>query len=91
MSWVSPDSLDMLGASAALPEQLEAAASAAGAVRGLPSPEGLGAIVVVGMGASGAAGEILQAVGRDGSWHRAEICSQNRTFGLGCQSERSLR
>jgi glucose/mannose-6-phosphate isomerase len=65
VSWVSPDSLDMLGASAALPEQLEAAASAAGAVRGLPSPEGLGAIVVVGMGASGAAGEILQAVGRD--------------------------
>ncbi|MGA2803601.1 MAG: SIS domain-containing protein [Acidimicrobiales bacterium] len=65
MSWVSPDSLDMLGATAGLPEQLEASASFAREVTGLPSPDGLAAIVVVGMGGSGVAGEILQAVGRD--------------------------
>ncbi len=65
MSWISPDSLDMLGATAGLPEQLEASASAAGEVTGLPSPEGLGAIVVLGMGGSGVAGEILQAIGKD--------------------------
>ena len=65
MSWVSPDSLDMLGATAGLPEQLEASASAAADVTGLPSPVGLDAIVVLGMGGSGVAGEILQAIGKD--------------------------
>ncbi len=65
MSWVSTDSLDMLGATAGLPEQLQAAASFAREVTGLPSPAGLAAIVVVGMGGSGVAGEILYAVGRD--------------------------
>ena len=65
MSWISPDSMDMLGATAGLPEQLEASALAAGEVRGLPSAERLGAIAVLGMGGSGVAGEILQAIGRD--------------------------
>ena len=65
MSWISPDSLDMLGATAGLPEQLETSASAAGEVGGLPSAEGLGAIAVLGMGGSGVAGEILQAIGKD--------------------------
>jgi len=65
MSWISPDSVDMLGATAGLPEQLETSASAAVDVTGLPSPEGLDAIAVLGMGGSGVAGEILQAVGKD--------------------------
>ena len=65
MSWIAPDSLDMLGATAGLPEQLETSASAAAEVTGLPSPEGLGAIAVLGMGGSGVAGEILQAIGKD--------------------------
>jgi glucose/mannose-6-phosphate isomerase len=65
MSWISPDSLDMLGATAGLPEQLETSASRAMDVPGLPSPEGLGAVVVLGMGGSGVAGEILQAIGKD--------------------------
>ena len=65
MSWVSPDSEDMLAATAGLPEQLEVSASEAAQVPGLPSPEGLGSVVVLGMGGSGVAGEILQAIGRD--------------------------
>jgi glucose/mannose-6-phosphate isomerase len=65
MSWISPDSQDMLGATAGLPEQLELSAAAAKEVPGLPSPEGLESIVVLGMGGSGVAGEILQAVGKD--------------------------
>ena len=48
-----------------MPEQLEASARVAREVTGLPSPEGLAAIVVIGMGGSGVAGEVLQAVGRD--------------------------
>ena len=65
MSWVSPDSQDMLGATAALPEQLELSASLAAEVPGLPSSNGLDSIVVLGMGGSGVAGEILQAIGKD--------------------------
>ena len=64
MSWVSPDSEDMLGATAGLPEQLENSALAATEVADLPSSDGLGAIVVLGMGGSGVAGEILRAIGR---------------------------
>ncbi|MGO9962420.1 MAG: SIS domain-containing protein [Acidimicrobiales bacterium] len=55
----------MLGASVGMPEQLEASVSSAREVTGLPSPDGLAAIVVIGMGASGFGAEILQAVGRD--------------------------
>ncbi len=65
MTWLSPDSEGMLGATAALPEQLEASAAAAAEVPGLPSAEGLGAVVVLGMGGSGVAGEVLRAIGRD--------------------------
>ncbi|HLN06101.1 MAG TPA: bifunctional phosphoglucose/phosphomannose isomerase [Acidimicrobiales bacterium] len=65
MSWVSPDSQDMLGATVGLPEQLEVSASAAADVTGLPSPDGLRAIVVLGMGGSGVAGEVLQAIAKD--------------------------
>jgi glucose/mannose-6-phosphate isomerase len=55
----------MLGATSGLPEQLEASVEAANAVTGLPSPDGLDAVVVLGMGGSGVAGEILQAIGQD--------------------------
>ena len=65
MSWISPDSQDMLEATAGLPEQLEVSAAMALEVPGLPSSEGLDAIVVLGMGGSGVAGEILQAIGKD--------------------------
>ncbi|MGD0943711.1 MAG: bifunctional phosphoglucose/phosphomannose isomerase [Acidimicrobiales bacterium] len=65
MTWTSPDSQDMLGATAGMPEQLELSASRASEVPGLPSKEGLEAIVVLGMGGSGVAGEIVQAIGRD--------------------------
>jgi glucose/mannose-6-phosphate isomerase len=65
VSWISPDTEDMLGATANLPEQLEWSASAAMEVADLPSAEGLQAIVVLGMGGSGVAGEILQAIGKD--------------------------
>jgi glucose/mannose-6-phosphate isomerase len=65
MSWITPDSLDMLAATAGLPEQLEESTARALEVPGLPSPEGLDSIAVLGMGGSGVAGEILQAVGKD--------------------------
>ena len=65
MSWISPDSQDMLGATAGLPEQLAVSAAQALEVPGLPSAEGLDSIIVLGMGGSGVAGEILQAVGKD--------------------------
>lgn len=63
MSWISPDSEQMLAATAALPEQLAAGAEIARAVGGLPSGEGVRAIVVLGMGGSSVAGEVLQAIG----------------------------
>jgi glucose/mannose-6-phosphate isomerase len=65
MSWLAPDSQDMLAATAGLPEQLEDSAGLAQEVPGLPSPEGLDSIAVLGMGGSGVAGEILQAIGKD--------------------------
>jgi glucose/mannose-6-phosphate isomerase len=55
----------MLGATAALPEQLEQSAAQAAEVPGLPSAEGLESIVVLGMGGSGVAGEIVQAIGKN--------------------------
>ena len=47
------DSLDMVGAAFGLPEQVDAAAAAAGAVDGLPSGAGVTSVVVLGMGGSG--------------------------------------
>jgi len=55
----------MLGATAGLPEQLAVSAAQALEVPGLPSSDGLDSIIVLGMGGSGVAGEILQAVGKD--------------------------
>ncbi|MGD1011024.1 MAG: bifunctional phosphoglucose/phosphomannose isomerase [Acidimicrobiales bacterium] len=65
MSWITPDTQDMLAATAGLPEQLEASASHAAEVQGLPSAQGLRSIVVLGMGGSGVAGEIVHAIGKD--------------------------
>lgn len=60
---VAPDSLDMLGLTMGLPEQVEAAAAAlAGGVAGLPDPAGVGAVLVLGMGGSGIAGDVAAAV-----------------------------
>ena len=88
MSWISPDSQDMLEATAALAEQLEVSAAMALEVPGLPSPEGLDSIVVLGMGGSGVAGEILQAVGKSrlrlpvvlsGDYSPAVVCRSGHT------------
>ena len=63
MSLPDLDSQDIAGATLALPEQLERAAELAWEVEGLPEPGSIGSVVVLGMGGSGVAGEILQAVG----------------------------
>jgi glucose/mannose-6-phosphate isomerase len=65
VTWIQPDSEKILEASASLPEQLAASAAISAEVAGLPSSEDIGAIVVLGMGGSGVAGEILKAIGRD--------------------------
>jgi glucose/mannose-6-phosphate isomerase len=65
VTWISPDSEDMLAATAGLPEQLETSAAAAHGVPDLPSADSLGAIVVLGVGGSAVAGEILRAIGAD--------------------------
>ncbi len=61
------DSLDMLGATLALPEQFDEArrstAEVVGAVEGLPRGEDLDAVVVVGMGGSGIGGDVVHAIG----------------------------
>ncbi|HLH27626.1 MAG TPA: SIS domain-containing protein, partial [Acidimicrobiales bacterium] len=53
------DSLDMWGATAALPEQVEAAAAAARGLGPLPPRERIENVVVLGMGGSGIAGDVL--------------------------------
>jgi glucose/mannose-6-phosphate isomerase len=55
------DSQDMWGVTAGLPEQVEAAMRAAADVDGLPRREGVENVVVLGMGGSGIAGDILLA------------------------------
>jgi len=57
------DSLDMFEATAALPEQVEAAAALAGRIEGLPRHDEIDNVVVLGMGGSGMAGDLLAAVG----------------------------
>ncbi|HEY8525494.1 MAG TPA: SIS domain-containing protein [Acidimicrobiales bacterium] len=57
------DSLDMFGATAAFPEQVRAAASVAAGVEGLPAHDDIDNVVVLGMGASGLAGDVVAAVG----------------------------
>lgn len=55
------DSLDMWGAAAALPEQVAAAADTARGLRGLPGRDSVEHVVVLGMGGSGIAGDVLVA------------------------------
>jgi glucose/mannose-6-phosphate isomerase len=57
------DSLDMLGITAAFPEQVQAAASVAARVEGLPQHDDIDNVVVLGMGGSGIAGDVVAAVG----------------------------
>ena len=64
MSAVNEDVLDtegMFDATAAFPEQVAAAASAARGIGGLPTLEEVENVVVLGMGGSGVAGDILLA------------------------------
>jgi len=56
------DSLGMLDAARALPEQMRAAAVGMDSVEGLPPAEGISSVVVLGMGGSGIAGDVLAAV-----------------------------
>ncbi len=56
------DSLDLWGATAGLPEQVEAAASVARDLPGLPDRTRVEQVVVLGMGGSGIAGDVLDAV-----------------------------
>ncbi len=56
------DSLDMWGATADLPEQVATAAAAARDVGGLPPRQQIEHVVVLGMGGSGIAGDVLVAV-----------------------------
>ena len=55
------DSLDMWGATAGLPEQVAAAALAARGLGGLPGRDSVEHVVVLGMGGSGIAGDVLTA------------------------------
>ena len=56
------DTLGMWQATAALPEQVERAASLADGVEGLPEHDDVENVVVLGMGGSGIAGDVLAAV-----------------------------
>lgn len=56
------DSLGMLDAARALPEQMRAAAAGMDLVDGLPPADGITSVVVLGMGGSGIAGDVLAAV-----------------------------
>src|SRR5580704_8379459 len=56
------DSLGMFATTAALPEQAAAAAGAATGLEGLPDHEYVEQVVVLGMGGSGIAGDVMVAV-----------------------------
>jgi glucose/mannose-6-phosphate isomerase len=56
------DSMGMFAASAALPEQVAAAALVARGLEGLPDHEYVEQVVVLGMGGSGIAGDLMMAV-----------------------------
>jgi len=56
------DSQGMLAATAALPEQVAAAAQRASDLSGLPSLDEVNSVVVLGMGGSGIAGDIMASV-----------------------------
>ncbi|HEX6568814.1 MAG TPA: bifunctional phosphoglucose/phosphomannose isomerase [Acidimicrobiales bacterium] len=57
------DSLDMFGVTARFPEQVAQAATVAAAVEGLPSADEVDNVLVLGMGGSGIAGDVLAATG----------------------------
>jgi glucose/mannose-6-phosphate isomerase len=57
------DTLDMFGVTAGFPEQVAEAARAAASVEGLPGAEAIDNVLVLGMGGSGIAGDVLAAVG----------------------------
>lgn len=57
------DSLDMFGVTAAFPEQVAGAVQTAAGVEGLPSADEVDNVLVLGMGGSGIAGDVLAAVG----------------------------
>ncbi|HEX6237712.1 MAG TPA: SIS domain-containing protein [Acidimicrobiales bacterium] len=57
------DSLDMFGVTMGLPEQVAAAAEVADGVEGIPGGEEVDAVLVLGMGGSGVAGDVLAAAG----------------------------
>ncbi|MGI8662921.1 MAG: SIS domain-containing protein [Acidimicrobiales bacterium] len=56
------DTLDLWSATLALPEQLEAAITAADGLAGLPEHDDVENVVVLGMGGSGIAGDLMAAV-----------------------------
>jgi glucose/mannose-6-phosphate isomerase len=56
------DSLDMFGLAARFPEQVATAAVTARTVEGLPPGESIDNVVVLGVGASGTAGDVLAAI-----------------------------
>lgn len=58
------DTMGMFEATANLPEQVEAAVSVGMEVNGLPEGESVANILVLGMGGSGIAGDVLAAVGQ---------------------------
>jgi glucose/mannose-6-phosphate isomerase len=57
------DSLGMFAATAGMPEQVETAARSAAGIGGLPDHDTIDNVVVLGMGGSGVAGDVLAAVG----------------------------
>jgi glucose/mannose-6-phosphate isomerase len=57
------DTQDMFGVTARFPEQVEAAAQQAQGIGGLPDHDTIDNVVVLGMGGSGIAGDVLAAVG----------------------------
>ncbi|HUQ39422.1 MAG TPA: bifunctional phosphoglucose/phosphomannose isomerase [Acidimicrobiales bacterium] len=56
------DSQGMFAVTAGLPEQVEAAAARSRGLQGLPAHDSIENVVVLGMGGSGAAGDVLMAV-----------------------------
>jgi glucose/mannose-6-phosphate isomerase len=57
------DSLDMFGVTARFPEQVAEAAKVAKGIEGLPPADEVDNVLVLGMGGSGIAGDVLAAVG----------------------------
>ncbi len=57
------DSLDMFGVTAGFPEQVARAAQVAAGIEGLPPADQVDNVLVLGMGGSGIAGDVLAAVG----------------------------